>query len=230
MAQGFATIQRNTTNETTGYTTLFEKITELTGGQKQSFNWYKNAVRKSAMDYKKDPSKIIRDERIDNRGKEEETDENILRRYAVSGHLYMFEYKAKTKWLPYYDTFPLVYVMKASPDEFWGVNLHYMAPKKRIMVIKKLMEGRIDVPKRCFHKYLTSQVDGMMLDLAAAEWDTAILLPIENFVRNVKGSAGRFPYTKELVWEETDDNYYDRIRGRRIIRGYGNRKDTEMVK
>tara|TARA_B110000014_G_scaffold111793_1_gene76671 strand:+ start:344 stop:1036 length:693 start_codon:yes stop_codon:yes gene_type:complete len=230
MAQGFATIQRNTTNETTGYTTLFEKITELTGGQKQSFNWYKNAVRKSAMDYKKDPSKIIRDERIDNRGKEEETDENILRAYAVSGHLYMFEYKAKTKWLPYYDTFPLVYVMKASPDEFWGVNLHYMAPKKRIMVIKKLMEGRIDVPKRCFHKYLTSQVDGMMLDLAAAEWDTAILLPIENFVRNVKGSAGRFPYTKELVWEETDDNYYDRIRGRRIIRGYGNRKDTEMVK
>jgi len=230
MAQGFATIQRNTTNETTGYITLFEKITELTGGQKQSFNWYKNAVKKSAMDYKKDPSKIIRDERIDNRGKEEETDENILRAYAVSGHLYMFEYKAKTKWLPYYDTFPLVYVMKASPDEFWGVNLHYMAPKKRIMVIKKLMEGRIDVPKRCFHKYLTSQVDGMMLDLAAAEWDTAILLPIENFVRNVKGSAGRFPYTKELVWEETDDNYYDRIRGRRIIRGYGNRKDTEMVK
>jgi hypothetical protein len=230
MAQGFATIQRNTTNETTGYTTLFEKITELTGGQKQSFNWYKNAVKKSAMDYKKDPSKIIRDERIDNRGKEEETDENILRAYAVSGHLYMFEYKAKTKWLPYYDTFPLVYVMRASPDEFWGVNLHYMAPKKRIMVIKKLMEGRIDVPKRCFHKYLTSQVDGMMLDLAAAEWDTAILLPIENFVRNVKGSAGRFPYTKELVWEETDDNYYDRIRGRRIIRGYGNRKDTEMVK
>ena len=230
MAQGFATIQRNTTKETTGYTTLFEKVTQLTGGQKQSFNWYKNAVKKSAMDYKKDPSKIIRDEKIDNRGNEEETDENILRRYAVSGHLYMFEYKAKTKWLPYYDTFPLVYVMRASPDEVWGVNLHYMAPKKRIMVIKKLMEGRIDVPKRCFHKYLTSQVDGMMLDLAAAEWDTAILLPIENFVRNVKGSAGKFSYTKELVWEETDDNYYDRIKGRRIIRGYGNRKDTEMVK
>jgi len=72
MAQGFATIQRNTTKETTGYTTLFEKVTQLTNGQKQSFNWYKNAVKKSAMDYKKDPSKIIRDERIDNRGKEEE--------------------------------------------------------------------------------------------------------------------------------------------------------------
>ena len=230
MAQGFATIQRNAVKDNTGYTTIFEKITNMTGGEKQSFNWYKNAVKKVSSEYKKDPSKIIRQERIDSRGQEEELDENLLRRYAVSGHLYMFEYKAKMKWLPYYDTFPLVYVMKANPDEFWGVNLHYMAPKKRIMVIKKLMEGRIDVPKKCFHKYLTSQVDGLMLDLAASEWDTAILLPIENFIRNAKGSMGKFPYTKELVWEETDENYYDRIRGRRVIRGYGKSRDTEMVK
>ena len=142
----------------------------------------------------------------------------------------MFEYKAKMKWLPYYDEFPLVYVMRATPDEFWGCNLHYMRPKKRIMVIQRLMEGRIDIPKKCFHKYLTSQVDGFMLDLAASEWDTAILLPLENFVRNVKGSAGKFPYTKELVWDETEENYYDRIKGRRVIRGYGKRRDTEMVK
>ena len=45
-----------------------------------------------------------------------------------------------------------------------------------------------------------------------------------------KGSMGKFPYTKELVWEETDENYYDRIRGRRVIRGYGKSRDTEMVK
>ena len=185
------------------------------------------------MDYKKDPSKIVRDERLDNNGNEEETDEKVLRAYAVSGQLYMFEYKAKTKRLPYYDTFPLVYVMRASRSEFWGVNLHYMSPKKRVMVIKKLMEGRIDVPKRCFHKYLISQVDGKMLDLASKEWDTAILLPIENFIRNIQGSGkklSKFSYTKELVWEETDETYYDRIKARRVISGYGNRKDTEMVK
>ena len=230
MAQGFATIQRNATKADAGYTTLFEKITEMTGGKKQSYTWYKNAVKKAASDYKKDPGKIVRQERTDHKGNEEEPDENLLRRYAVSGHLYMFEYKAKMKWLPYYDEFPLVYVMRATPDEFWGANLHYMSPKKRILVIKKLMEGRIDIPKKCFHKYLTSQVDGHMLDLAAAEWDTAILLPVENFVRNVKGSMGKFPYTKELVWDETDETYYDRIKGRRIIRGYGKRRDTEMVK
>ena len=52
MAQGFATIQRNAVKNNTGYTTLFEKITEMTGGEKQSYNWYKNAVKKAASDFK----------------------------------------------------------------------------------------------------------------------------------------------------------------------------------
>jgi len=68
------------------------------------------------------------------------------------------------------------------------------------------------------------------LDLASAEWDTAILLPIENFVRNVKGSNKTLPYTKELVWDDVDENYYDRIKTRRVIRGYGKPRDTKMVK
>ena len=55
------------------------------------------------------------------------------------------------------------------------------------------MQGRIDIPKRCFHKYLT-HVDGLYLDLAAAEWDTAILLPTEDFVKNVNGMV--FPIDK----------------------------------
>lgn len=62
MAQGFATIQRNSTKENTGYTTLFENITEMTGGKPQSFSWYKNAVKKASEKYKTDPSKIIREE------------------------------------------------------------------------------------------------------------------------------------------------------------------------
>ena len=230
MAQGFATIQRNATKADAGYTTLFEKITEMTGGSKQSFSWYKNAVRKAAMDYKRDPSKLLREEKIDSKGAEEEPDENLLRKYAVSGHMYMFEYKAKMRHLPYYDSFPLVYVIKATPQEFWGANLHYMSPKKRVMVVQRLLEGRIDIPRLCFHKYLIDHVDGFLLDLASAEWDTSILLPIENFVRNVKGSNKTLPYTKELVWEEVDENYYDRIKTRRVIRGYGKPRDTQMVK
>ena len=140
----------------------------------------------------------------------------------------MFEYKAKMKWLPYYDRFPLVYVIKSNRNEFWGANLHYMSPKKRILATKKLMQGRIDIPKKCFHKYLHVHVDGLYLDLAAAEWDTAILLPTEDYVKNLNGML--FPIDKKIVWEETDENFYDQIRGQRIVKGYGTKQSKEMSK
>ena len=143
--------------------------------------------------------------------------------------MYMFEYKAKMKHLPYYDQLPLVYVIKTiGKNEFWGANLHYLSPKKRIIATKKLMQGRIDIPKKCFHKYLTAHVEGLYLDLAAAEWDTAILLPTEDFVRNINGMM--FPIEKELVWEDTDENFYDKIRGQRLVKGYGTKQSREMSK
>jgi len=220
MAQGFKSVKRTKTYTRTK--TLFEKVSNAAGGEKQSLSWYRSTVKQAASSYKKDISKFIRDESSSNE------DENVLRRYSKEGHLFMFEYKAKMKHLPYYDRNPLVYVVKASPTEFFGANLHYMNPKKRIQAVSKLMQGRIDIPKVCFHKYLQDHVEGLLLDLASAEWDTAILLPIEDFVRNIGSTA--FPYDKELVWEETNETYYDRIKGSRVIKGYGKQSDKEMVK
>ncbi len=210
MSQGFGSIQLTKTYNTSN--TLFEKISNMTGGEKKSLAWYRSAVKQVASSYKKDLSKFVRDERQKNE------DENTLRRYTREGHLYMFEYKAKMKYLPYYDKNPLVYVVKASPTEFFGANLHYMNPKKRIIAIKKLMGGRIDIPKKCFHKYIQNHVDGLLLDLSIDEWDTAILLPTEDFVKNIGSTA--FPYDKELVWEETSESYYDKIKGRSVVKSY----------
>lgn len=229
MATGFASIQRNNVNKNPGYKTLFEKVSAATGGEKKSLAWYRNTVRAAANSYKKNFDKYILNEKSDRIGAVEEQDANELRRYTVQGHLYMFEYKAKMKHLPYYDRFPLVYVIKTiGKSEFWGANLHYLSPKKRIIVTKKLMQGRIDIPKKCFHKYLNSQVDGLVLDLASAEWDTAILLPTEDFVRDLNGMM--FPIDKQLVWEDTDESFYDKIRGQRIIKGYGTKQSKEMSK
>ena len=228
MATGFA-LQRDTVNQDPGYKTLFERVTNKTGGEKKSLSWYRSAVKQEASSYKKNFNKYILDERKDRAGAAKEQDRNELRRHTVAGHLYMFEYKAKMKWLPYYDRFPLVYVIKAAgKDEFWGANLHYMSPKKRLIATKKLMNGRIDIPKRCFHKYLTAHVDGLFLDLAASEWDTAILLPTEDYVRDLNGMV--FPIDKKIVWEETDENFYDKITGSRMIRGYGTKQSKEMAK
>ena len=228
MATGFASVQRNNVNTNSGYSTLFERISNKTGGEKKSLAWYRAAVRAEASSYNKNFKKYILNEKSDRVGAVEQQDENELRRYTVQGHLYMFEYKAKMKYLKYYDKFPLVYVIQATKKgEFWGANLHYMTPKKRILATKKLMEGRIDIPKVCFHKYLQSQVDGLMIDLAITEWDTAVLLPTEEFVKN----AGKlsFPVDKEEVWSDTKDTFYDKIRGQRLVKGYGTKQSREMA-
>ena len=228
MATGFAAVQRNNVNNDPGYKTLFERVNARTGGEKKSLSWYRSAVRAEASSYKKNFDKYILNEKSDRVGAVEEQDANQLRRYAVQGHLYMFEYKAKMRHLPYYDRFPLVYVLKATRSEFIGLNLHYLSPKKRIICTKKLMQGRIDIPKRCFHKYLQPHVDGLMLDLASSEWDTAILLPTEDFVKDINGRA--FPINKEDVWEETNEQFYDKIRGQRIVKGYGTPQSKEMAR
>ena len=149
MATGFASVQRNAVNKNPGYKTLFERVSNKTGGEKKSLSWYRAAVKNEAAAYKKNFNKYILNERSDRVGAVEEQDANELRRYTVQGHMYMFEYKAKMKYLPYYDQLPLVYVIKTiGKSEFWGANLHYLSPKKRIIATKKLMQGRIDIPKK----------------------------------------------------------------------------------
>ncbi len=140
MAEGFGAIQRNKVNKEPGYKTLFERVTSATGGEKKSLNWYVAAVKSESGKYKKNFDKYILNEKRDRTGLAKQQDKNELRRYVVEGHLYMFEYKAKMKWLPYYDRFPLVYVFKSDKEEFWGANLHYLPVKKRIITVKKLIE------------------------------------------------------------------------------------------
>jgi len=228
MAQGFGTIQRNTVNKEPGYTTLFERVTAATKGEKKSLSWYRGAVKAEASKYNKNIDKYILDEKNDRGGVAKEQDRNELRTLVVEGHLYMFEYKAKMRWLPYYDRNPLVYVIKSNGQEFWGANLHYLSPKKRILATQKLIKGRIDIPKKCFHKYIHDHVDGLYLDLALVEWDTAILLPIEDFVKNMNGML--FPIDKQIVWEETDESFYDKITAQRTVKGYGTKQSKEMAK
>ena len=229
MATGFKSIQRNQQTDDTGYETLFEKITKKTEGEKKPLSWYRAAVKSESKVYGTDNTRYISAERRDSTGAKNEQDQNMVRRYVVAGHLYMFEYKAKMRWLPYYDRFPLVYVIKSNKNEFFGANLHYLPIKRRILAVNKLLKyNRIEFPKKCFHKYLHSHVDGFYLDLASAEWDTAILLPTEDFVKDVNGHV--FPYPKEDVWKETNDSYYDNIKATRVIEGYGKASSKQMVK
>ena len=223
MAKGFK--KEKVSTSSSNYKTIFEKLKEKTEGQEQSWQWYRQTLKSMAMDIKQNPDHLERDEKKDRLEEEDNQDTNRLRRFARQGRLFLFEYKATSKYLPYYDRFPLVYVIKASADHFFGANLHYIEPKKRALVIAKLKDDKIDIPRSCVHKYITDHVDGFLLDLASAEWDTAIALPVERFVKEKNGRLT--PYKSIDVWKETNANYSDRIKAKRIIRGYSKPSDIE---
>ena len=222
MAKGFKQEKKSNVKN---YETIFEKIQNLTGGEEQTWTWYRREVKKIALTYKKQPQKFIREERSDRSQDEELQDVNELRRYARQGRLFLFEYKAKMKYLPYYDQFPLVYTIAANKDHFIGANLHYLHPKKRVFVVRDLLNGKINVPKNCIHKYITDHVDGFLLDLGSDEWESAIALPVERFVKEVKGQS--FPYKSVDVWKETSESYNLKFKAKRIIKGYGKTSDIE---
>jgi len=207
------------------YKTIFERVKEKSGDAEQTWLWYRKTIRSMALEYKQHPDHLVRDEKKDRNDKEETQDTNRLRRFARQGRLFLFEYKATSKYIPYYDTFPLVYVIKATTDHFFGANLHYIEPRRRALVIAKLKEGKIDIPRSCFHKYITDHIDGFLLDLASAEWDTAIALPVEKFVTERNGRL--VPYKSTEVWKKTNEKYSDRIKAKRIIKGYGKPSDIE---
>jgi len=208
---GFA----NKSNTPDNYVTLFEKVKAEAAGESRGLSWYKGTVRNLSSQYKGDPSKLEKDENRDTSDALEHQDENVLRRKVLQGHLYFFEYEAKMRHLPYYDKYPLAYVLKTGGDSFWAVNLHYINPKKRLKIVTDLLKNKIDVPKKCIHKYINGHVTSLFLDLSEKEWSTSIFIPVEDFV-----TPKQIPYDRELVWAETDDEYFKKLKGQRTVKKY----------
>lgn len=134
-------------------------------------------------------------------------DRKRLKDNAIIGRMYFYFYDPKTKdKLPYYDRFPLVLPIEQYPDGFLGLNLHYIHPKQRIILLDKLSEyannKKFDATTRlrlsyqtiksastiyehtpCVKRYLFKHVESRFVEIDANEWDIAALLPMESFVR-----------------------------------------------
>ena len=144
-------------------------------------------------------------------------DRDNLKDKSMIGRMYFYFYDPKLKdMLPYYDRFPLVIPIERYQDGFLGLNLHYISPRQRVILLDKLSHylnnHRYDETTRirlsydhlknastiyegipCIKKYLYKQVKSRFLEITADEWDIAALIPYEYF----EGA------TKNKVWTDS---------------------------
>ena len=103
----------------------------------------------------------------------------------AAGQLYFFTYQAQTKQ-PYYDMYPLSYIIEMRTGGFLGCNLHYLRLNQREELAMSLLnnsaQGAVAVPPRTLHKYLYAGVRGQPYRIPESEWTGVAQLPTEKFV------------------------------------------------
>lgn len=133
------------------------------------------------------------------------------------GSMYMFFYDAKTAAkLPWWDRFPLIFPFRKSSSGFWGLNLHYLPLVYRGVLMdglyqitnnKKYDETtrlrltatalnlfiNLGLANNCIKRYLYTRVRSKLLYIHPTEWDIALFLPSERFMKQ----------SKRVVWTAT---------------------------
>lgn len=182
------------------YQTIFEELKLKSAGQPKSKEWYRsNILFSKTMKYEDDASQMIEDEMKDEVDYMGARDKNVVRSFPKLFSLMLYEYRAKTrKDLPFYDKYPLAFIMDFKPNSFFALNLHYYSPEERISIANSLANNKIPRFEKGAHKYLLSEVRSPFLDFDTREWNTICLLPIEEFVRDLGGVE--LPISSQLVW------------------------------
>jgi len=123
------------------------------------------------------------------------------------GSMYMFLYDPKHKaTLPYYDSFPLIFPFEVSKKSFKGINMHYLPLPYRAKLMDALYSITTDKKydditslklsyqvlksaakfryfKPTVKMYLTNHTRSRLLYVHPTEWDIALFLPTERFVK-----------------------------------------------
>ncbi len=178
---------------------------------------FKAGVEKNTESSLKWFQKQLRDIKTVNRRALLKDDNFKTRSRPLTGRMFMYFYDPKTKKeLPYYDRFPLIFMVERAKGGFYGLNLHYLPPKLRAKFFDRLTDystnKKYDITTRlrlsynllkgaaklsmfgpCFKHYLTKQVRSKLIEVPASEWETVLFMPTENFKKS----------NKTKVWSDT---------------------------
>ena len=137
---------------------------------------------------------------------------------AALGKMLFYKYDPKfAKTLPYYDRFPLIFPIDFAKGGFYGLNLHYIPPRERAVLMDELKRyatnKKFDATTRlklsydllkgfgravpCVKRYLGTNVRSNTVRINADEWEIAIFLPVERFQKQKKG----------VVWNDSGKFY-----------------------
>tara|TARA_Y100000004_G_C8883226_1_gene398510 strand:+ start:197 stop:796 length:600 start_codon:yes stop_codon:yes gene_type:complete len=172
----------------------FHKLRRDSGINKGNWNWFQNAVNQNV---RVSDAGQIRDQIA--------SDPIRGRSRMFLGQMYFFFYNQPEyrTTLPFYDTFPLVLLLSRDKDTFFGVNFHYIPPKRRlatfILLQKFRQNNRIVLPygtmirdkkwkilKSCFRRYKVQKIQGKLINIPAEDWPIAVTLPVERFKKQGK--------------------------------------------
>jgi hypothetical protein len=126
-------------------------------------------------------------------------------RRPAPGTMLSFTYKPKmAAKLDYYDTFPLIVVMDKKDKGFLGMNLHYLPPRYRSLMVYRLLniQSRKDydeysrikasysIIKRyaglkavipCIRHYKNNRIRSKIMQVPMSDWYLAVSLPTARF-------------------------------------------------
>ena len=138
------------------------------------------------------------------------------------GRMYFFRYEPIAGYKYNYDAFPLVFMLYEDPDNFSGINFHYLSPKLRAILLghmlnflsdqdfsnrtrlfaRKFMQiiktnKRFRHAKAIFKNYRPEHIQSKVIQVHPLDWELAITVPTEKFK-----SFGGSRITSKSVWIE----------------------------
>lgn len=151
-------------------------------------------------------------------------DREAQRNRTMIGRMYLYFYSPKGhETLSYWDRFPLVLPIARYHDGFLGLNLHYIPPKDRLILLtqlRKFATGSMNDERTrlklswpllkathqayratpCVKRYLAGFVRSRFVEIPTPEWDIVSALPLQSFTSKTR-------IRKEEVWQDSKEKF-----------------------
>lgn len=188
--------------------------------RKRTFDWYRESAKRIRQIARNtDKAAVSPPTEFMKAHKDHQRKAKTLSQLLI-GKMIMFIYDPKTKAkLPYYDTFPLVFPIKLYDDGYLGINLHYLPPNARAVLMGNLYStlqskdddnkklaisyeilksaSRFQLFKPCIKRYLYNHVKSKFLLVEPKEWDAALMLPTAQFQKA----------SEQKVWNDSMEQF-----------------------